>query len=151
MRKIIWLILLISTLAFRGEPGWTIIYNVRVTYYAPSYDEACRLGHTASGMRCVYDADVVALGPELLRLVRSYYTNPAKYGAYPLKACWDCEPQWWAMPVRLCANGVCKIFRVADTGSDKLEVDLPRGTWQEFGYPLSQGVFYAELQIPEEE
>ena len=126
---------------------WVELTSVSVTYYHPKYDEACRLGHTASGMRCVYDADVIALGPEQLKLVRDYYGDRQDVGAFPLLPCWECEPVYWGYYVRLCTDTCCRILRVADTGSAELQADLPRGTWQTFGFPLSQGRFDARLEV----
>lgn len=115
-----------------------------VTYYHPKYDEACRRGETASGMRCVSDAHVVALGPEQLEAVRRYYGDSA---GFPLLACWNCQPRYWGQPIRLCNETHCQVLRVVDTGSDALEVDLPRDTWCEFGYELERGRFDAVLQV----
>lgn len=127
---------------------WVTIDEVSVTYYASSYDERCRLGLTASGMRCVYDADVAALGPNQLAMVRKYYEGrESECGAFPLLPCWLCHPIWYGHIIRLCDENHCEVLRVADTGLEELEVDLPRGTWQEFGYDLSKGRFDAELQV----
>lgn len=171
------------------SPAWVPLADpVRVTYYGPEY----RGGElTASGIRYAPDADIVALGPDLLAEVRRHYAAEARIqgnplwwgwapgpklkfqgiaGGYPRHACFQCEPAWWGYYVRLCraepvkpgeaiparlhgrSDGLsspvpCLILRVADTGSDALQVDLPDKTWERFGYVPSQGVFTGTLEV----
>jgi hypothetical protein len=141
--------------------------GLRVTYYGPRYAGG---EITASGIRYMPDADIVALGPGLLARVRAHYAAEAAAlgrplwwywapgpqlrfggiaGGFPRHACFVCEATWWGYLVRICdlASGHCELLRVADTGSPALEVDLPDETWQRFGYPASQGVFTGTLEV----
>jgi hypothetical protein len=138
------LLFFLMSLSPISDSEWQTIELVSVTYYHKKYDEPCRKGETASGMRCVADAHVVALGPKQLQAVRDYYGDSA---GFPLLPCFDCSPIYWGQPVRLCNVNHCQVMHVVDTGSDRLEVDLPRQTWCEFGYTLERGRFDAILQV----
>jgi hypothetical protein len=159
-------------------PGWavadpppgewvTLESGLRVTFYGPRYAGG---EITASGIRYAPDADIVALGPDLLARVRAHYTAEAESldqplwwrwepgpellfggiaGGFPRHACFSCQPGWWGYLVRVCdlASGRCALLRLADTGSPALEVDLPDRTWERFGHPASQGVFTGTLEV----
>jgi hypothetical protein len=150
-------------------PGeWvTLDASTRVTFYGPGYVGG---ETTASGIRYAPDADIVALGPDLLAQVRAHYAAEAKAlgrplwwawqpgpklrfggidGGFPRHACFVCQPGWWGYLVRICdlEGGRCALLRLADTGSPALEVDLPDRTWERFGYPASQGVFSGTLEV----
>lgn len=161
-------VLLFTNRAFSQTPEWVSIADgVRVTYYGSHY-----VGGevTASGVRYMPDNDTVALGPYHLNMVRDWYGASTPAG--PLRWWWEpswelrytgeggCYPvpvnlhsaRWWGCLIRLCApmaEGpvLCREFRVADTGSSELEVDLPDETWAEWEYPVRQGVFTATLEV----
>jgi hypothetical protein len=137
----------LTAVALAGPPGpqWVTLDEARVTYYGPRY-----VGGevTASGIRYMPDADIVSLGPGLLARVRVHYAaEPGTAGGYPLLPCLDCEPRWWGYLVRVCDGGRCELLRVADTGGDALEADLPDETWLRFGYPAERGVFTGTVEV----
>jgi hypothetical protein len=150
----------------------TLESGLRVTFYGPRYAGG---EITASGIRYMPDADIVALGPALLAQVRAHYVAEAEAlgqplwwrwapgpqlrfggiaGGFPRHRCFAptglrCEPDWWGYLVRVCDldGGSCALLRLADTGSPALEVDLPDRTWERFGYPSSRGVFTGTLEV----
>jgi hypothetical protein len=163
--------LLLPGLALAGPPPggeWvTLGASLRVTFYGSCYTGG---EVTASGIRYMPDADIVALGPGLLTQVRAHYAAEAGKlgqplwwywapgpklrfggvaGGFPRHACFACEPTWWGYLVRVCDldGGRCALLRLADTGSPALEVDLPDSIWQRFGYPTTQGVFTGTLEV----
>jgi hypothetical protein len=152
-------------LATPPDPHWVALSEARVTYYGPRYTGG---EVTASGIRYVPDDDIVALGPELLAEVRAHYAAEASalgrplwwywspgpklrfggiVGGYPRHACFRCKPAWWGYAVRVCDGERCETLRVADTGSDELQVDLPDETWLRFGYPAERGVFTGTIEV----
>jgi hypothetical protein len=141
--------LLLIAPSLKSDSAWVTLGQVRTTWYAEKYDEPCRKGQTASGLRCVADADVAALGPQWLSVVRNYYSSdPRRAWAFPLRPCWRCDPVWWGHLIRLCYKDKCQVVRVGDTGAKELGVDLPRDTWRELsGEPLETGVVIVELQV----
>jgi hypothetical protein len=157
--------------------GWVALGEpARVTFYGAHYPAG---DVTASGIRYAPDADIVALGPARLAAVREYYRAAAVTlgmplyaewmpgphlsfraiaGGFPRHSCFSCEPEWWGYVVRVCDRGdgrpqtageSCQVLRVADTGREGLDVDLPDATWLRFGYPAAQGVFTGTLQVAE--
>lgn len=125
--------------------NWVALTDVSVTYYHPMYDYRCRKGLTPSGLRCVLDADVIALGPRQLNMVRDFY-GPSGGGSFPRLSCLECEPDWWGHVIMLCSDKHCGIYRVADTGSIELEADLPRLTFSRHAQ-IEDGRFDATLFV----
>lgn len=157
MRKIIPAIILVLLVVspVKAQDPWQMIDISRITFYGPDYVAG---DITASGGRYAPDNGTVALGPGLLQKVRDHY-NPSMWigansllrysqigGCYPVFISAS-EIRWWGCLVRVCANDVCKVLRVTDTGKAELEVDLPDETWLEFGYPASRGVFTGTLEV----
>lgn len=162
---------ILCTSAATPSPAWISLADpVRITYYGPEY----RGGElSASGIRYAPDASIVALGPVLLAKVRRHYAAEARAqgqplwwrwmpgprlkfqgiaGGYPRHACFDptglrCEPAWWGYLVRVCDVKHCELLRVADTGTDALQADLPDRTWERFGHLASQGAFTGTLEV----
>ena len=162
------LIILLANLtaadALAQDPDWLVLNEVAVTFYGPEYAAGDVM---ASGIRYAPDNDTVALGPYHLALVRDYYDAQQSFrwwrnrdGELRFRAPAACYPvlvtrievRWWGCMVRVCADAadgrrLCRWLRVADTGVSRLEVDLPDGTWAEWGYPVEQGIFTGTLEI----
>lgn len=163
----VFVLLLIAFAPPPSDNEWLPLDEVRVTFYGPEYVAG---DVTASGVRYAPDNKIVALGPYHLQVVRDYYeadgllwewlTLPgrgrpylsfqSRVGSFPRHPCFICEPDQWGFWVRVCSAGHCELLRVADTGSARLEADLPDETWLEFGYPASQGVFTGTLEVRRE-
>jgi hypothetical protein len=153
-------------------PAWVTLAPVeRVTFYGPHYAAG---DLTASGIRYAPDDDVVALGPDLLAMVRAHYARRAGElgqplawgrtrqghlvyqgiaGAFPVAVTWR-SVAWWGHLVRVCAamaggGELCREVRVADTGRPALQVDLPDETWQAWGWPAGKGFFAGRLEVLE--
>lgn len=102
--------------------------NRRITYYAPSFHNG---DITASGEPYDCCAMRVALGPELLAQAQ------AAVGY-----------QWPWVRITDRQTGIRYEFKVNDTGSTLLQVDLPYCTWLFlYGYPREQGVFYGMVEV----
>lgn len=146
------------------DSDWHVLDEVHITFYGPTYVGGEIM---ASGVRYMPDNDTVALGPRHLQMVRDWYDaqQPFRWwwlpgwrlryrgpaGCYPAMASLN-EARWYGCLVRLCAETaegerLCRWLRVADTGSPRLEADLPDETWQRWGYPLERGVFTGTLEV----
>lgn len=109
--------------------GWQVVARgQRVSFYGSYFTDGMT---TASGEPYSPSAQAVALGPALLRRARAV------------------AGQDWLFQVRITdeKTGRAGRFKLTDTGSARLEIDLPDETWLQFGHDPSIGVFLATLEV----
>ncbi len=100
---------------------------------------------TASGEPYAPNGDGCAIGPTILKRLRSEYAEAS--GVYGILPCLGCELLTWNWTLRLMdAEGRAVTCRVIDSGLDGLDVDLPTDTFARY-WPIEQGVALVSIQV----
>ncbi len=122
---------------------WQLLMpSAKATYYGDYYQAGML---TASGEPYDPDGDGCAVGPTLLKRLRTEYAGAN--GVYGILPCLGCGPLTWNWTLRLTdAEGRAVTCRVNDSGLDGLDVDLPTGTFARY-WPIEQGVALVSIQV----
>ncbi len=125
-------------------PSWVLLMPAaRATYYGDYYQAGMP---TASGEPYAPGGDGCAVGPTLLKRLRSEYAGAA--GTFTILPTWEGKPQEWGWRLRLTDAGGCMVTcRVNDSGLDGLEVDLPDGAWERVYGDTGQGVKITRIEV----